>query len=69
MVNSDRIKRKLPSLLCDGDTSERKNNNSFMRNRYRLQQFKRRNPERFNFLLNQLCSVLDEIKKETGKKK
>jgi hypothetical protein len=61
MVNVDRVKRKLPSLLCDGDTSKQENNNQFMRNRYRLQQFIRRNPQRFNCLVNQLCAILDEI--------
>jgi hypothetical protein len=67
MVNADRVKRKLPSLLCDGDTNQRKNNNAFMRNRYRLQQFKKRNPQRFNRLINRLCVILDEIDKEMAK--
>jgi hypothetical protein len=67
MVNADRVKRKLPSLLCNGDTSERKHNNAFMRNRYRLVQLQKRNPRRFNSLTNQLCAILDEIDKEMAK--
>ena len=67
MVNADRVKRKLPSLLCNGDTSKRKYNNTFMRNRYRLVQFQKRNPRRFNSLTNQLCAILDEIDKEMAK--
>jgi hypothetical protein len=64
MVNADRVKKKLPSLLCDGDTSERKNNDAFMRNRYRLRQLQKRKPQRFNCLINQLCTILDKINKE-----
>ena len=67
MVNVDRVKRKLPCLLCDGDTSEQKNNNTYMRNRYRLMQFQKRNPQRFNSLTNQLCDILDEIDREMAK--
>jgi hypothetical protein len=64
MVNADRIKRKLPCLLCDGDTGNRVSNNAFMRNRYRLRQFQKRKPQRFNYLTNQLCSVLGDIDRE-----
>ena len=64
MVNADRVKRKLPSLLCDGDTTKRENNNAFMRNCYRLQRFKKRNPQRFNTLTNRLLVVLKEIDAE-----
>jgi hypothetical protein len=67
MVNVARVKKKIPSLLVDGDTSERKNNNDFMRNRYRLRQFQKRNPQRFTSLTNQLCAVLSEIDKELEK--
>ena len=41
LVNVDRVKRKLHSLLVDGDTTKRKYNNDFMRNRYRLIQFQK----------------------------
>jgi hypothetical protein len=64
MVNADRVKRKLPCLLCSGDTGNRKNNNEFMRNRYRFQQFIKRKPQKFNSLANQLCAILDELDKE-----
>ena len=64
MVNVDRVKHKLPFMLCDGDTSEREHNNAFMRNRYRLQQFIKRNPDRFNTLTNELVLVLEKIEKE-----
>ena len=67
MVNADRVKRKLPSLLCNGDTSKRKYNNEFMWNRYRFRQFQKRNPKRFNYLTNQLCAILDEIDMELAK--
>ncbi len=64
MVNADRLKRKLPCLLCDEDTGEREVNNVFMRNRYRLQIFIKRNPDRFGYLINELVYVLEEIENE-----
>ena len=35
-----------------------------MRNRYRLQQFIKRNPDRFNTLVNDLVYVLKKIENE-----
>jgi hypothetical protein len=64
LVNVDRLKKKLPSLLCSGDTSKPENNNAFMRNRYRLSQLQKRKSQRFNALLNQLFVALEEIEKE-----
>ena len=64
MVNANRIKKKLPSLLVDGDTSKQKFQNEFMRNRYWLQQLNKKNPERVNSLVNELVSVLDQIDRE-----
>jgi hypothetical protein len=40
MVKADRFKRKLSSLLCDGE-SKRLNDNKFLRKRYRLFQLSR----------------------------
>ena len=64
MVNIDRIKRKLPCLLCNGDTGNRQGNNVFIQERYRLQQLIRRKSERANSLINELVSVLEKIDKE-----
>jgi hypothetical protein len=64
MVNADRVKRKLPSLLCDGETGTRANDNRYMRYRYLLIQFKKRRPERFNSLLNRLVAVLEAFDRE-----
>ena len=36
MVNDVRVKRKIPSLLVDGSTTEKKSWNSLMRYRYRF---------------------------------
>jgi len=65
MVNVDRVKRRLPSLLCDGNTSKRQNNNAVMQNRYSLQ-FKKRNPQKFNTLTNELVFIPAKIEKEIG---
>jgi len=67
MVNAERVKQKIPSLLVDGDTSKRENNNAFFRNRYRLRKFIDQNPQRFNSLFNQLTFILNEIEEELKK--
>ncbi len=64
MVNVNRIKRKLPSLLCDGETGNRLNDNEFMRNRYRLQQFQKYYPEKFNTLMVRIVAILEDFSKE-----
>ncbi len=71
MVNADRVKRKLPSLLVDGPSacsstakkSKKKNWNSLMYYRYRLGIFKANNPEKFNTLTNKLIADLTEFEK------
>ncbi|MGA3290896.1 MAG: hypothetical protein ABSD42_11730 [Candidatus Bathyarchaeia archaeon] len=65
MVNADRVKRKLPSFLV-GNCNNRKNKkgwNVFMRSRYRLEQFKKRNSEKFNTLTNKVMADLTELEK------
>ena len=64
MVNVNRVKEKLPGLLVDGKTTKRKRWNAFMQSRYRLQQFQRLKPERFNSLTNKLVMILEEFKNE-----
>ena len=66
MVNAARIKRKIPGLLVDGNT-KKTNKSLIMRNRYRLQQFIKRNPDRANTLTNQLIHILKEIDVELEK--
>ncbi|MGD0204699.1 MAG: hypothetical protein ABSC20_12455 [Candidatus Bathyarchaeia archaeon] len=63
MVDAERVKRKLPSLLIDGSTTKKKEQNSLMRYRYRLKRFQKRNPEKCDNLTNKLIDVLKEIKK------
>lgn len=58
MVNADRVKRKLPSLLVDGSTTKKKSWNSFMRYRYRMAKFNKSNPEKFNTLTNRIIADL-----------
>jgi hypothetical protein len=63
MVNADRVKRKLPSLLVDTSTTKRKGWNSLMRSRYRLAQFKKNSPDRCNTLTNKIIADLSELEK------
>ena len=62
-MNADRDKRKLPSLLVDGSTTNKKSWNSLMRYRYRLVQFKKRQPEKFDRLTNRVFADLAELEK------
>ena len=64
MVNADRVKRKLPSLLVDGSTTKKKGWNILMRYRYRYSRFKKKNPEKFNTLANKLIFDLTEFEEE-----
>jgi hypothetical protein len=64
LVNADRVKRKLPSLLVDGSTTKKKGWNTLMRYRYRITKFKKNNPEKFNTLTNKLIFDLSEFEKE-----
>ena len=67
MVNADRVKRKLPSLLVDESTTKKKSWNSLMRYRYGFTQLKKRHPERFNTLTNRILSDLSELEREINK--
>jgi hypothetical protein len=63
LVNAARVKRKLPSLLVDGSTTKKKSWNSLMRYRYRFTQFKKRQPEKFNFITNRILLDLVDLEK------
>jgi hypothetical protein len=62
-LNADRVKRKLPSLLVDDNTTEKKSWNSLMRYRYRFSRFKKRYPEKFNSLINRVLADLADLEK------
>ena len=61
MVNAGRVKRKLPSLLIDGETADKAKWNAHNRIAYQLKQFKKRNPRKFDALTNKLIMVLEEF--------
>lgn len=67
MVNADRVKRKLPSLLINGSTTKKKGWKAFMQSRYRYEQFKKRNPEKFNTLTNNIITDLTELEKAVSR--
>ena len=60
-MNADRVKRKLPSLLVDGNTTEKKSWNYLMRYRYRFTQFKKQQPEKFNSITNRILWDLTDL--------
>jgi len=63
LVNADRVKRKLPILLVDGSTTEKKSWNNLMRYRYQLTQFKKRQPEKFNSITNRILLDLADLER------
>jgi hypothetical protein len=64
MVNADRVKRKIPSLLVDNCSNRHRESwNKFMKTRARLTKFKTHNPERYNTLVNKVIVDLSEFEK------
>jgi hypothetical protein len=69
LVNADRVKRKLPSLLVDDTTTKKESWNSLMRNRYQLIQFKKRRPEKYNSLTHRIFLSLTDLEKAINEAK
>ena len=64
LVDADRVKRKLPSLFVSNCSSRNKKGwRAFMRARYRFEQFKKHNPEKFDTLINKVIADLKELEK------
>jgi hypothetical protein len=71
MVDAARVRRKLPSLLTDNPKLTMNNCSSrnkkgwavYMRYRYRLEQFQKKNPEKYDTLTNKIIAVLSEFEK------
>ena len=64
MVNAERLKRKLPSLLVDDCSNRNKKSwNKFMKTRRKITHFKKHNPEKFNTLTNKIIAALTELEK------
>jgi hypothetical protein len=63
MVNASHVNRKLITLLLDGSITDKAEWNRHNRLVYRLKQFKKRNPEKFNPLTNQIIADLTESEK------
>lgn len=63
MVNAERVKRKLPSLLVDCSTTKKESWNNLMRYRYQFARFKKRHPEKFNSITNRILLDLADLEK------
>ena len=58
------VKRKIPSLLVDNCSSRQERGwKAFMRTRYRLELFKRKNPAKYDALTNKIIADLSEFEK------
>jgi hypothetical protein len=63
MINADHIKRKLPSLLCDGPTIDKKQWAKKHRIERGLRRLKKRNLNKYNILELHLIRDLEAIEK------
>jgi hypothetical protein len=64
MVNADRVKRKLPSLLVkDCSSRNRKGWSTYRKARSRIAKMKKNNPEKYNTLTNKVIADLNELEK------
>jgi hypothetical protein len=63
VVNADRVKRKLSSLLCDGPTTDKKEWARRHRIENGLTRLRKRNPEKYRSLELRLIHDLEAIEK------
>ena len=63
MVNASRVKRKLPSLLINGETTSKKHWAERNRISYRLSQFRKRNPQKYDTIVNTLIMAIESFEK------
>jgi len=65
MVNANRVKRKLPSLLCDDSTTTKNKSNWAKRHRIEngLKRLRKRKPEKYHALETRLIFALKELEK------
>jgi hypothetical protein len=61
MVNADRVRRKLPSLLCDGPTTDRKQWSKRHRIENGLKRLRKQNNEKYVYLWLRLIRDLEDI--------
>jgi hypothetical protein len=63
MVNADRVKRKLPSLLLDGSTTDKKEWAKRRRIENGLERLRKRKPEKYRILEARLIRDLKDMEK------
>ena len=61
MVNANRVKAKLPSLLCDGSTTDKKEWAKRHRMENGLRRLRMRNPEKYRSLEARLIRDLEDM--------
>jgi hypothetical protein len=63
-VDRSRLEKKLPVLLISQDTSSPEGFNEYRRTEYRLQQMKKKQPAKYQALLNAVAKPLEALKGE-----
>jgi len=67
MVNADRVKRKLPSLLCDGSTTDKRQWAKRHRLENGLKRLRKHNPVNYQSLEQRLIRDLEALEREIQK--
>jgi hypothetical protein len=63
MVNADRVRRKLPSLLCDGPTTDKRHWAKRRRIENGLSRLRKQNPAKYHSLELRLLRILKDVEK------
>jgi hypothetical protein len=67
MVNAKHFKRKLPSLLCDGPTTDKRQWAKRHRIQNGLSRLRKQNPARYHSLELRLIRILEDFEKAISK--
>jgi len=67
MVNADRVKKKLPSLLCDGSTTDKRQWAKRHRIENGLKRLRKYNPAMYHSLEARLIRILKDVEEAISK--
>ena len=67
MVNVKHVKRKLPSLLCDGPTTDKREWAQRHRIENGLSRLRKQNPEKYHSLELRLIRILKDVEEAISK--
>lgn len=63
MVNEERVKKKLPTMLVDGSLSRKQNFNQYYAVRYRISRLEHKNKPLFRASFRKVVKALEDFEK------